>query len=46
MTTELREGAAAPDFNLPASTGGNVSLTGLRGQRFILYFYPKDDTAG
>ena len=44
--TELREGDQAPDFNLPSSGGGNVSLHDLAGGDVILYFYPKDDTSG
>lgn len=36
----------APDFSLPNQEGKPVSLSGLRGQWVILYFYPKDDTPG
>lgn len=36
----------APDFVLPASTGGSVSLRDLRGRKVVLYFYPRDDTPG
>lgn len=39
-------GDQAPDFTLPASTGEEISLGGLRGQKVVLYFYPKDDTPG
>lgn len=42
----LEEGQMAPDFTLPADDGSTVSLSGLRGKRVILYFYPKDDTSG
>lgn len=42
----LEPGRAAPDFSLPADDGSTVSLADLRGQRVVLYFYPKDDTAG
>jgi peroxiredoxin Q/BCP len=38
-------GTLAPDFELE-STDGPVSLSGLRGSRVVLYFYPKDDTPG
>jgi peroxiredoxin Q/BCP len=43
---ELTEGERAPDFELPASTGGNVKLSSLKGKQVVLYFYPKDDTPG
>ena len=39
-------GTPAPDFTLPASDGSPVTLSALRGQWVILYFYPKDDTPG
>ena len=39
-------GQPAPDFTLPSDQGGDVSLRGLRGQKVVLYFYPKDDTSG
>jgi peroxiredoxin Q/BCP len=42
----LLEGKKAPDFDLPASSGGLVSPKGLKGKAFVLYFYPKDDTPG
>ena len=43
---ELSEGDAAPDFQLPASTGKDVKLSSLRGKQVVLYFYPEDDTSG
>ena len=39
-------GTLAPDFTLPDQNGVNHSLSDYRGQRVILYFYPKDNTAG
>ena len=42
----LEEGAMAPDFTLPADGGGEVSLSDYRGQKVVLYFYPKDNTPG
>jgi thioredoxin-dependent peroxiredoxin len=39
-------GDTAPDFTLPRDGGGEVSLSGLKGQNVVLYFYPKDDTPG
>jgi thioredoxin-dependent peroxiredoxin len=38
--------APAPDFTLLADDGGPVTLSSLRGQNVVLYFYPKDDTSG
>jgi peroxiredoxin Q/BCP len=42
----LNVGDVAPDFTLPRSGGGSVSLHDFRGRDVILYFYPKDDTTG
>jgi peroxiredoxin Q/BCP len=42
----LNPGDAAPDFDMPASGGRRVSLAGVRGKPFVLYFYPKADTTG
>jgi len=42
----VKEGDIAPDFSLPTDQGSTVSLSGLRGRRVVLYFYPKDDTSG
>jgi peroxiredoxin Q/BCP len=43
---ELKEGDKAPDFELPASTGGTVKLSSMKGKNVVLYFYPEDDTPG
>ncbi len=40
------QGALAPDFTLPSSTGKDVTLRRLRGKKVVLYFYPGDDTPG
>jgi len=42
----IQEGDQAPDFTLPADDNTLVSLSGLRGRKVVLYFYPKDDTSG
>lgn len=42
----LKAGMLAPDFTLPSSDGGAVSLGALRGAPVVVYFYPKDDTSG
>jgi peroxiredoxin Q/BCP len=39
-------GEDAPDFNLQADDGSAVSRESQLGKRYILYFYPKDDTPG
>ena len=42
----LEAGDQAPDFTLADQHGEQVSLSGLRGQTVVLYFYPKADTPG
>jgi peroxiredoxin Q/BCP len=42
----LQIGDPAPDFTLPDQDGNPVSLSSFRGQRVVIYFYPKDDTPG
>ncbi|HET7142110.1 MAG TPA: thioredoxin-dependent thiol peroxidase [Candidatus Limnocylindria bacterium] len=39
-------GQDAPDFSLEADDGSTVSRQSLLGERYVLYFYPKDDTTG
>jgi len=46
MTAQLLEGDQAPAFELPQDGDDPVSLTGLKGKKVVLYFYPKDDTPG
>ena len=41
-----QEGDIAPDFELPDSDGTIVSLSALKGQPVVVYFYPKDNTPG
>lgn len=36
----------APDLTLPATGDQSVSLSDLRGEKVVLYFYPKDNTPG
>lgn len=35
-----------PDFNCPATGGKTIRLKSLRGNKVVLYFYPKDSTPG
>src|SRR5207253_2533673 len=46
MSGVLREGDKAPDFTVQDGEGKTVKLKDLRGQKVVLYFYPKDDTPG
>ena len=39
-------GTKAPDFTLPDQNGAEHSLSDYRGKRVVLYFYPRDNTAG
>src|SRR3984885_10326944 len=42
----LEPGDDAPEFSLPDADGGTVSLSALRGQQVIVYFYPAAMTPG
>jgi peroxiredoxin Q/BCP len=42
----VAEGEPAPDFTLEDQDGRPLSLSTLRGEPVVLYFYPKDDTPG
>lgn len=42
----LEVGTVAPDFTLQDQNGEEHSLSDYRGKKVILYFYPKDNTAG
>jgi peroxiredoxin Q/BCP len=44
--TMLSEGDAAPDVTLEGMDGQPLSLADYRGQKLVVYFYPKDDTSG
>lgn len=52
MNTEAEQprrvaaGEAAPDWQMTADDGTNLSGDQLAGQRYVLYFYSKDDTPG
>src|SRR6267142_4138200 len=41
-----KEGTIAPNFTARDANGETVRLKDLRGQKVVLYFYPKDDTPG
>lgn len=42
----LETGSKAPDFALSDKDGNLVTLESLRGKKVVLYFYPRDNTAG
>jgi peroxiredoxin Q/BCP len=42
----IEPGQLAPDFSLPNQDGAPVILSDFRGQRVVLFFYPKADTPG
>jgi peroxiredoxin Q/BCP len=42
----IAEGDAAPDFTLPDQHGDDVTLSELRGETVVVYFYPRADTPG
>lgn len=46
MGERPREGDKVPDFRLPSTDGGEISLADLRGKDVILYFYVRDNTPG
>jgi peroxiredoxin Q/BCP len=39
-------GKKVPAFNLPATGNKKIRLSGLKGKKVVLYFYPKDSTPG
>lgn len=42
----LQTGTTAPEFALPDQDGVTHTLSEYRGKKLVLYFYPKDNTAG
>jgi peroxiredoxin Q/BCP len=42
----LEAGQEAPDFTLPDQDGEELTLSELRGETVVLYFYPRADTPG
>lgn len=43
---KLEPGDKAPSFRLPDQDGNKVSLGDFKGEKVVVYFYPKDDTPG
>lgn len=46
MVNPLKEGEKAPEFSLPDQDGEHISLSDYKGQRILIYFYPKAMTPG
>ena len=44
--TMLDVGDKAPAFTLESDEGEKLALKNFKGQKLVLYFYPKDDTSG
>lgn len=44
--THLQPGVAAPELGVLSTEGQVVTTASLRGQKWLLYFYPKDQTPG
>ncbi len=42
----LSEGDVVPDVRLEGLEGKPISPADFRGQKLVIYFYPKDDTSG
>ena len=42
----LKAGDKAPDFTTTDQNGKPVKLSGYKGKKVVLYFYPKDNTPG
>jgi len=42
----LKEGSIAPNFTAKDANGETVRLKDQRGEKIVLYFYPRDDTPG
>jgi peroxiredoxin Q/BCP len=43
---KLNSGDKAPDFKLQDQHGKNIQLSDFDGNKVLLYFYPKANTAG
>ncbi|MBI1338622.1 redoxin domain-containing protein [bacterium] len=46
MSKLLQAGDKAPDFSMPKGDGSIVKLIEYAGRMLVIFFYPKDDTAG
>jgi len=46
MANLPQQGESLPDLELTTESGGHIGTGELKGQKTVLYFYPKDDTPG
>jgi peroxiredoxin Q/BCP len=46
MPAKIEIGKKVPNFKVPSSNGEDFELSSLKGQKVVLYFYPKDNTPG
>ena len=46
MANLPQQGGSLPDLDLTTENGEHIGTTELKGQKTVLYFYPKDDTPG
>lgn len=46
MHTKVQLNTAVPEFKIPSTYQGEISLSSLKGKKVVLYFYPKDNTPG
>jgi thioredoxin-dependent peroxiredoxin len=46
MANLPQQGQPLPDLDLTAEDGEHLGTAELKGQKTVLYFYPKDDTPG
>jgi len=44
--SRLESGDAVPPFEMAADDGSVISSEAMKGSRYVLYFYPRDDTPG
>lgn len=44
--TDTKIGEHVPDFTIASTGDKNISLSDLKGNNVIIYFYPKDSTPG
>ncbi|TNE58815.1 MAG: thioredoxin-dependent thiol peroxidase [Alphaproteobacteria bacterium] len=46
MSNDIQAGDKAPAFSMPATGGGKIALKDFKGEKLVMFFYPKDMTPG